>query len=152
MRTLLMIVLAIFVYVTKISAQDVNGVQIDFLMTKEQVVEKFGEPLEYIMEDYSEMDGIYEWYSYEGGDYLRFIDGNLNTFYVSTDRWPVLANMIEGGVRVGDPLSKLSSLNPKIVDWVESSHTYYIPFGDFPLLIDVCDGMITSMSYQLRLI
>lgn len=110
----------------------------DSLMTKGQVIEKFGEPDEYLFHDY-DIDGTYEWYHY-GEDYLLFINERLYAFYVSTPRWSVLMKMIDGGVKIGDPFSKLSPLNPKLADGIEDSDTYYVPCGDFPLFIEGHNG------------
>lgn len=151
MKKITLVVVSCFLFCLNLSAQDVEGVAIDSLMTKAQVIEKFGEPEKYSWKDYSEIDGIYERYRY-GEDSLLFVNEQLYSFSVKTPRWSVLVYMIEGGVRVGDPFSKLSPLNPQLADWIKDntdSETYYIPSGDFPILIDVKEGKIKSVSFTI---
>lgn len=149
MKNPLFSIITCLAYGLNLSAQDVSGVEILSHMTKEQVILHFGKPDRYSREDYSDIDGIYEWYHY-GTDYLLFINQELHVFQVSSSRWPVLLNLIEGGVRIGDSFSKMEKLNPQIVDWVKGSDKYYVPFEDFPLLITVHDGKITGISYEVR--
>ena len=122
-------------------------------MTNVQVVEKFGEPEEYTLKNsYMDEEAKYEMYYYGHGEWLEFVNGCLQSFCVNTPRWSVLVYKMEGGVRVGDPFSKLSPLNPQLASWIKDntdSKTYYIPSGDFPILIDVKEGKIKSVSFTI---
>jgi hypothetical protein len=148
MKQILLIVISCIFCSISLHAQDVEGVWMDSLMTKDQVIEKYGEPDEYLLHDY-DLDGIYEWYHY-GEDYLLFINERLYAFYVSTSRWSVLMKMIDGGVKIGDQFSTLSPLSPILVDGIEDSSTYYVPLGDYPLLIEVHNGLIADILFTFR--
>ena len=152
MKTILVII-SLFLFCLNLSAQDVERVAIDSFMTKVQVVEKFGEPEEYTLENsYMDEEAKYEIYYYGHGEWLEFVNGRLHSFCVKTPRWSVLVYKIEGGVRVGDPFSKLSPLNPQLASWIKDntdSKTYYIPSGDFPILIDVKEGKIKSVYFEM---
>ena len=151
MKTILILLSSFLFFSLNIHAQDVAGVHVGSRMTKAQVIEKFGEPEEYdISDSYMDEEAKYEVYDYGHGNWLAFVDECLYDFYVRTSRWPVLLSMIEGGIEIGDPFSKLASLNPKPADWIDNS-TYYIPCGDFPLLITVKDGIITGVSFEIKL-
>ena len=152
MKTILVII-SLFLFCLNLSAQDVERVAIDSFMTKVQVVEKFGEPEEYTLENsYMDEEAKYEIYYYGHGEWLEFVNDRLQAFCVKTPRWSVLVYKIEGGVRVGDPFSKLSPLNPQLASWIKDntdSKTYYIPSGDFPILIDVKEGKIKSVYFEM---
>ena len=151
MKRITLIFVSCFLFCLNLSAQDVEGVAIDSSMTKVQVVEKFGEPEEYTLKNsYMDEEAKYEMYYYGHGEWLEFVNGCLQSFCVNTPRWSVLVYKMEGGIRVGDPFSKLSPLNPQLASWIKDntdSKTYYIPSGDFPILIDVKEGKIKSVSF-----
>ena len=149
MKQIMLVVISYFLFSLNLLAQDVAGVHVYSQMTKNQVIQKFGQPEEYDCRDsYMDEKAIYELYYYGDGDRLVFINGYLYSFDVSTERWSVLMNMIENGVKIGDMFSRLEPLNPKVVDWLDVSNRYYIPCGDFPLYIDVKDGIIIYISYE----
>lgn len=143
------VILSLFISIA-LSAQDVSGVQMDSLMTRAQVIEKFGEPISYKCNySYLDEDVKYELYYYGENDRLVFVDEKLYGFDVSTTRWTVLHSLVKGGVNIGDPLSKVSSLNLKMVDWLKTSDTYYVPCGEYPILINVgADSTIIKISYN----
>lgn len=148
------IAFAIFLLILKslaLFAQDVNGVSMGSIMTKEQVVEQFGQPDSYICSK-SVDNGTDIIYGYGVGvisyiNVLSFNNDEFIGFSISDNRWPVLVHMIEGGVRVGDPLSRLDSLNPQEATWLEKG-TYYIPVGDFPVLIYTEQGLIKTIEFS----
>ena len=147
---LLSIIISCFFLGINLSAQDVEGVDVCTKMAKDQVIQKFGQPEEYIFKDsYMDEEAKYELYYYGNGDRLVFVNEYLHCFDVYTDRWTILMYMIDGGVKIGDPFSKLVSLNPKVAEWINDS-TYYIPCEDTPLLIRVHDGLITHVSFDIK--
>lgn len=122
MKQILLIAISCIFFSMSLQAQDVEGVDLCTKMTKDQVIQKFGQPEEYEFR-YSHMDeeAKYELYYYGNGDCLVFINEYLHEFYIKTDRWTVLMYMIEGGIQIGDPFSKLVSLNPKVAEWINDS-------------------------------
>ena len=147
---MVLLIISLFLCGITLSAQDVEGVDVCTKMAKNQVIQKFGQPEEYVFKDsYMDEEAKYELYYYGNGDTLVFVNEYLYDFYVKTQRWSVLLTMIEGGVKIGDPFSKMASLNPKVAEWINDS-TYYIPCGDFPLLIRVRDGLITFVSFETK--
>ncbi len=150
MKQIILIAISCIFFGQNLRAQDVEGVDVCTKMTKDQVIQKFGQPEEYVFKDsYMDEEAKYELYYYGNGDRMVFVNEYLHCFDVYTDRWAVLMYMIEGGVKIGDAFSKLESLEPKVVDWWDTSDEYYIPCGDFPLLIRVREGLITSVSYEI---
>lgn len=92
MKRITLIFVSCFLFCLNLSAQDVDGVAIDSLMTKAQVVEKFGEPEEYTLKNsYMDEEAKYEVYYYGQGEWLEFVNGCLQSFCVNTPRWSVLA-------------------------------------------------------------
>ncbi len=150
MKTRLIWIISFLLFGINIYAQDVDGVDCSFMMSKNMVIARFGEPEEYTL-DYDDYGDKIEGYDYGNGDWIEFVNGVMYGFCVSTPRWPVLVNMVEGGIRIGDPFSKLASFNPQPVDWLDGvSDMYYIPSGDFPIFISTSDNIITQVDFEIR--
>ena len=150
MKQIMLIAISCLFFSMSLQAQDVEGVDICTKMTKDQVIQKFGHPEEYVFKDsYMDEEAKYELYYYGNGDSLVFVNEYLHSFDVYTDRWAVLTYMIDGGIKIGDAFSKLEMLGPKPADWLDTSDEYYIPCGDFPLYISAKDGIITSVSFAI---
>lgn len=146
---LILFVLALFCQRIEVLAQDVNGVRAGTVMSKAQVVECFGEPDEYLVEDYSDLDGVYEYYVY-GRSQLLFVNQCFYAFSVSDDRWPLLLDMLDGGVRPGDSFNSIASLNPQPADWL-GVNAYCIPcLDDFYIIINTSEGVITNINFTFR--
>lgn len=125
---------------------DVEGVMMDSLMTKSQVIAKFGEPDEYLFYDY-DIDGTYEWYHF-GENSLLFINERLYSFSVSNTEWAILTNHFDVGVKVGDNIAKLSVLAPETNG--ESQYTLWC-YEDFLMVINVNENdIITNINFTFR--
>lgn len=121
------------------SATDVSGIFIGGKYTKPQVVAKWGTPTSY-RSNTSEF-GVNETYKYST-NLFRFSDDGV---YVDTPAFVVLAAK-NGGVKVGDALSKLSALslgNPLL----QSDGSYQLGQGDDQFLFGVANGKIIWISY-----
>lgn len=153
MRTrLFLIVIALFAIMPfhNVMAQDIEGVDIHQKMTKSQIVEKFGQPTSY--ETYESDDGTLEEIFYYGQDAneIYFTGGKLSGFSIDDDSFVVLTKSVTGGVKVGDPLSKVSSLNPEVATWRSSKNNiYYISILDTNVFFVVSDGKITNINFSL---
>ncbi len=136
-------------------AQDVEGVEIDSVMTYAQVVAKFGQPDEVKVQeaDFPEGSKIYR-YHY-GSNYLIFsdVDGMIG-FAIQDNRFAVITNYLEGGLRVGDPLSKVQNVDikgylEKRKEWPKYTSYNLFSQTDCPLWIREKDGIIVSMDLSI---
>ena len=132
-----------------ISAQDINGVELYDEMTHAQVLEMFGEPTKY--EEYDGQDeGVSRWYYY-GENYLHFRDDVLEEFAIYESSYNTLEEYFEGGLRVGDPFSRLDGFKHGRVEWIDifpdsCSYRLYVGMSDNYLTLEVSDGIIVSIS------
>lgn len=132
-----------------ISAQDINGVELYDELTHAQVLEMFGEPTEY--EEYDGQDeGVSRWYYY-GENYLHFRDAVLEEFAIYESSYTTLEEYFEGGLRVGDPFSRLDGFKHGRVEWIDifpdsCSYRLYVGMSDNYLTLEVSDGIIVSIS------
>ena len=129
-----------------ISAQDINGVELYDELTLAQVLEMFGEPTEY--EEYDGQDeGVSRWYYY-GENYLHFRDAVLEEFAIFDSSYTTLEEYFEGGLRVGDPFSRLDGFKHGRVERIDRGNSYrlYVGMNDNYLTLEVSDGIIVSIS------
>ena len=130
-----------------ISAQDINGVELYDELTHAQVLEMFGEPTKYHENIYPE-DGVERWYYY-GENYLYFMNDVLGEFTIADSSYTTLKEYFEGGLRVGDPFSRLDGFEcgrlekyPRLPD----CYHLYIGMSDIWLTLYVEDGIIVRMN------
>lgn len=130
-----------------ISAQDINGVELYDEMTHAQVLEMFGEPTKYHENIYPE-DGVERWYYY-GENYLYFMNDVLGEFTIADSSYTTLEEYFEGGLRVGDPFSRLDGFEcgrlekyPRLPD----CYHLYIGMSDIWLTLYIEDGIIVRMN------
>ena len=142
------IALLAIVPIQTVCAQDVEGVDIHQKMTKSQIVEKFGQPTSY--KTYEADDGTPEEIYHFDKNRINFSNGYLSEFSINDDSFLVLTKSVTGGVKVGDPLSKVSSLNPEVATWRSSKNNiYYISILDTNVFFVVSDGKITNINFSL---
>ena len=138
--------ISVFVFCSPIlSAQDVAGIKVGTKMSKRQVIAKFGLPDNYSCSDAGEL-GVDEIYYY-GENSLSFNNNEFIGFFISDKKWPVLVSWIDGGIRVGEPLSSISSLNPQKAGWL-GPDVYFVPNGDFPIFFRLKSGVICEISFE----
>jgi hypothetical protein len=82
---------------------DVNGIFIDQKYTYDQIVEHLGKPKS-VDED---EDVDLQIFKYDDGSVFVFLDDNCKTFRFSTKKYSICSEQIEGGIKVGDPISKI---------------------------------------------
>ncbi|MCI1640304.1 MAG: hypothetical protein LKI42_03390 [Bacteroidales bacterium] len=131
-------------------AQDVDGMCVDQKMTYAQVVAKFGKPDTY-QKQYDEF-GLSEDYYY-GKTWFHFEEtGKLKDFVIKDRRFAALTLDIDGGIRVGDPLSKLDNFKygkPQYINTDEEGENYLIyPKHDDHVYLIVKKGIIIKIYYS----
>lgn len=126
--------------------RDVNGVRIGTEMSREQIINIFGTPDEYICHD-DGTDGKGEAYYY-GKTRIHFTDNIFDEFYVCDTTFNVLTIQIKGGLKVGDSISVLDNFKygkPK-----KKKEGYYRLFvdSDNPIHLIVENGIIKGFVYS----
>lgn len=126
--------------------RDVNGVKIGVKMTKEQVVDIFGEPDKYVEQDSGD-NGVNKFYYY-GKSFLHFKNDAFDEFYIVDTDFVALTNHIDGGLKVGDSISKLDSFKygkPR----KQKNGSYKLFFtSDNPVYLWIEDGIIIGIEYN----
>ncbi len=111
MRLFLLLVAFIF-SISCVYAQDIEGVEINTKKTQEQVIAKFGKPDRLEINDADWPEGSKIRYYHYGKNHIVFTDyEGLIEFGVVDNRFAIIKNYINGGIKVGDPLSKIQNLN-----------------------------------------
>lgn len=57
-------------------------------------------------------------------DVLWFLDRVFTSFHLETDRFIACKNIVPGGIKVGDPISKITSLLPRVNQWDRNKDKY----------------------------
>ena len=128
------------------SAYDVDSVCVDTVMTKEEVIARFGEPDEYEFYD-AGPDGIDECYHY-GKSFIKFHDNVFIEFSICDSSFVALKCSIHGGVRVGDPFEVLAPLSPRRAHWIKGECYALFHDTDCMVFVDISEGKIDSIYYS----
>ena len=128
------------------SAYDVDSVCVDTVMTKEEVIARFGEPDEYEFYD-AGPDGIEEYYDY-GKSFIKFHDNVFIEFSICDSSFVALKCSIPGGVRVGDPFEVLAPLSPRRAHWIKGECYALFHDTDCMVFVDISEGKIDSIYYS----
>ena len=128
------------------SAYDVDSVCVDTVMTKEEVIARFGEPDEYEFYD-AGPDGIDECYHY-GKSFIKFHDNVFIEFSICDSSFVALKCSIPGGVRVGDPFEVLAPLSPRRAHWIKGECYALFHDTDCMVFVDISEGKIDSIYYS----
>ena len=128
----------------------VNGIEVFTKMTKEEVIAKFGEPINYEYYD-SKDNGVDEWYYYDK-IMLHFNDESFDGFSIKNNRFKVSLEGLDCDVTVGDKFSILEPLKPVYMDWFgENWYSVYYYNGDTKICFEVIDGIIQCMTFSSSL-
>lgn len=141
-----LIILSVLICAVSLSAQDINGVSLYDELTHAEVLEMFGKPTKY--EEYDDQyEGFSRWYYY-GENYLHFRDDVLEEFAIYESSYTTLEEYFEGGLRVGDPFSRLDGFKHGRVEQIVRGMSYrlYVGMNDNYLTLIVSDGIIVSIS------
>lgn len=146
MKQCFLSILSVLMVAVSLSAQDINGVSLYDELTYAEVLEMFGEPTKY--EEYDDQyEGFSRWYYY-GENYLHFRDDVLEEFAIYESSYTTLEEYFEGGLRVGDPFSRLDEFKHGRVEQIVRGMSYrlYVGMNDNYLTLIVRDGIIVSIS------
>jgi hypothetical protein len=145
-ETVFLVILSVLISTVSLSAQDINGVSLYDELTHAEVSEMFGKPTKY--EEFDGQDeGVSRWYYY-GENYLHFRDDVLEEFAIYESSYTTLEEYFEGGLRVGDPFSRLDEFKHGRVEQIVRGMSYrlYVGMNDNYLTLIVNDGIIVSIS------
>ncbi len=148
-RTILRAVMSIvagLLSASVMSAYDVDSVCVDTVMTKEEVIARFGEPDRYQYND-AGPDGIDECYHY-GKSFIKFHDNEFIEFSICDSSFVALKCSIPGGVRVGDPFEVLAPLSPRRAHWIKGECYALFHDTDCMVFVDISEGKIDSIYYS----
>ena len=130
--------------------RDVNGIKVGTRLTREQVVAEFGEPTRYVEQDSGD-NGVNRYYYY-GKSYIHTKDHVFDEFAVSDTSFVAFTLQIEGGLKIGDPLSKLDTFmfGKPVIDKTVNDMVRYNLFAstDSPVDLYVKDGIIVDITYH----
>ena len=141
-----MSIVAGLVSASVISAYDVDSVCVDTVMTKEEVIARFGEPDEYEFYD-AGPDGIDEYYHY-GKSFIKFHDNEFIEFSICDSSFVALKCSIPGGVRVGDPFEVLAPLSRRRAHWIKGEGYALFHDTDCMVFVNISEGKIVSIYYS----
>ena len=130
---------------TQATNLDVKGIFIGGTYTKAQVQAKWGTPTQY-GSDTSE-NGLNECYDYSANQFMFNENGIFNTFHIETSDFPVFT-AFSGGVKVGDALSRISTIGLGI-PVLQSDGSYYLFRNgwDDPVVFKHSNGVITQIWF-----
>ena len=110
---------------------DVNGVPLWTILSKDQVIEKFGIPDRYYNEDGKYDDAWKERGYYYGENYIETCDGELWEFNLGDDTFKVLTTYFDSGITVGDHISVFKGFMDGILYQRDPAR-----FGEYCYIID----------------
>ena len=129
---------------------DVEGMAIGQKLSHEEMVSKFGEPEKFI--EYPDSDTEAYRYEYPGADFAFTSDYRLMYFTVRSSEYTTLSQDVEGGLHVGDHLSKVSHLDPERIGNSRRYMLFSKAFQDDYIGVTVDESdMITSIWYYFSL-
>lgn len=130
------------------SAQDVDGISLRDNCTKEQLIKKYGQPIEYSSEVDSEYyQGFFEDIDFDGLSF-RLVEYVVTDFFIDSAKYCAMTKYVSGGIRVGEPadarmkLEKYFDGSEKLDDGI-TMHRYL--FGPDTFDIFTKEGKIVSM-------
>ena len=129
---------------------DFEGFVVGGTVTKAQLIQKFGTPDNY--ESWDGTQGFSEWFDY-GDNAISLAENEFVSFSISDTTFAVLTLNIQGGLKVGMPISKIQETifgEPYVFirDGVTEPNLRYIINGDLSLFFEVDeDGIIQSIFY-----
>lgn len=126
-------------------AQDLRGIDIGTVLNYEQVISIFGEPSRYQESDSGDL-GIDKYYHY-GENYLHFNDDVFIGFHLRDSGFLAFTTDIEGGLKVGDNLSRLDNFKYGKPKRYQNKYILYW-HCDCPVYLKVEDGIIIGIDYH----
>lgn len=132
-------------------AQDIDGISLWDVCTKEQLAQKFGQPLNYYSEDDLENGGIIEELTFK--DLWIRLDGRkVTSFAIRNDsKVRALTKTIKGGVALGQSPNSLSSIGGRLFETKtkeDGTIVYCYLFGDDSFYVNAKNGKIIKIWAQ----
>ncbi len=131
---------------------DVEGIEPGARITYSEFVSRFGKPDSY--KKYESEFGLSERYIVGKNKFSCEENGILYNFRLHDNRFRALTTYMDGGVRVGDPFSKLDFLKPDLVRKYDDGSAQYVLFekiSDYKLIVFVKDSIIISIVFNAPL-
>jgi hypothetical protein len=129
---------------------EVEGMVIGQKLSHEEMVSKFGEPEKFI--EYPDSDTEACRYEYPGADFAFTSDYRLMYFTVRSSEYTTLSQDVEGGLHVGDHLSKVSHLDPERIGNSRQYMLFSKALQDSYIGVTVDESdMITSIWFYFSL-
>ena len=128
---------------------DVEGMLICTKNGYSEVVAKLGKPDSH--DTYEAEDGMSDDYYY-GENWFHFeADGLFVNFCLLDNKFAALTSIMKGGIRVGDPISKASPLNPTISFKREDGDIVYVIYQSWDEIVysRVRNGVIVSIWHAM---
>lgn len=134
---------------------DVNGVPLWTILTKEDIIEKFGVPDRYYNEDgrYDDDPDDQERGYYYGENYIETLNGEFLGFDIRDTRFKVLTKYFEGGIGVGSHISVFKGFKDGMLNQSDpkrfGKNCYQLidAFEGYFCFRTDSDGYITYISY-----
>lgn len=125
---------------------DVNGLILNgkSIYSKKQVIAKLGSPDSYREDEL----GMTFYYGHRSRFYFSF-DGVGGEFVINDPGFATFTSEIEGGLKVGDNISKVEKLNMPIDK--DTPNEYHIPFSDWAEFLVIYDKNNTITSIQFTI-
>ena len=138
------------------AAQDVDGISLWDKYTKAQLVQKYGQPVEYrSQEGDNEEDGLIE--SIRFKDIWFRLEGNqVVGFYIKSNKPKALTKTIKGGIGIGDDARVLNPIKNKLYstkirkDGVTEYRYYLNPDWDDSFYVCIKDNRIVDIYAVAR--
>ena len=145
-RLSLTVCLAIFLSANSALAQDINGLKFEKEYTRSQIIKALGTP-----DKHSKEYTLWYGQSYINVEYVpNSTKLYLESFYVDNPRFITMTEEIEGGVKVGDDISKVKKTKCQIkeVDPDCISYWYYGDWAVWDIHFDE-KGKITGIGFTI---
>ena len=145
-RLLLTVCLAIFLSASSALAQDINGLKFEKEYTRNQIIKALGTP-----DKHSKEYTLWYGQSYINVEYVpNSTKLYLESFYVDNPRFITMTEEIEGGVKVGDDISKVKKTKCQIKE-VDPDCISYWYYGDWAVWNIHFDekGKITGIGFTI---
>ena len=144
---LLMLIASISTFAQKpyiVENFDINGVKLGSMVSDAILLSKFGTPSRVKTEDDTNIT-----YNYYGKTSIGIYDGKVYDILVRDSKFPVLTDIIEGGIRVGDNAAKVKAKIRQIAtgEIIETDKGFLAGTNDVHVRFDVSSRKITAIIY-----
>ena len=128
---------------------DLNGMSLSATLSYNDIEAVFGVPDSYELQT---AESVTEEYEYNAGLFLRLYDSMIETVSVESNLYAFFTSLPCGGLRVGDPVSKLAQNNIPVklvqsdVEYINGAYIIDDNYDDYFYIIHE-NGIITAFLY-----